>query len=205
MVQNHHKCLLVLFPSALADGCFSFFIHGLQIFFPPSVYYQLHSWVQASKIFSSHFLLSPLPGKIKYKSCNPKHRAEELVAWGKGETAGEAWSMPGRERRGTSVWKEFCLIVLHRKKKRQASKADWRIFLVERPESLQPKWEPHGAGNPTPPTDLCEVHSWNWGGNQHSLKDIRVSGLHINPNSKSVSIKHIQTKAPVLPTWTLSE
>lgn len=30
----------------------------------------------------------------------------------------------------------------------------WTIFAVERPESLQSKWEPSTAGGPIPPTDL---------------------------------------------------
>lgn len=56
------KIFLVLFPICLTF--FPFFKHRLQLLFPPSVCYQLDSWVQASKILFS-FSPSPITSKKK--------------------------------------------------------------------------------------------------------------------------------------------
>lgn len=47
--------------------------------------------------------LCPLLAKKKNKICNSKCRAEELIAWGKGQASGKAWSIPGSEKRYFSM------------------------------------------------------------------------------------------------------
>lgn len=216
MIWNHHKD----FSGAIPNLPNLFFL-SLNIDFSSfSLPLCATNWIPESKQakYYSHFLLPPLPAKKKHKSCKSKCRAEELIAWGKGKAAGKAWFMPGSEKRGTFVWKNSGWLSFTGRRKRQAGNTDWAIFLVERPESLQPKWEPDSGGSPVPPTDLsvkCTRVTEGWtdilwktfmsqGSRCFSLAVVHHKG-NISPDSKSVSIKHTQAKAPVLLTATLNE
>lgn len=151
------KILLVLFPSTLA-------FYSLNIDFGSfSLPVCATNWIPEAKQAKFSLLIFFFPHdqqKESIKAATPSRCQRSSLAEKKERLQGKLGPCSAVRKevllyeKKKSAWLSFT-----GRRKRQAGNTEWTIFLVERPKSLQTKWEPNFAGSPYLPPPLSKVHS----------------------------------------------